>query len=117
MCLVELLSRLTKTLAVMSDQKPPFVFNNYPLHLFTLTATSLINLCSMQKTPKTPSDNLCCFFIFFSACLHLHACLHFPWFYLTASVKIRDHLQYKLAQGSHVFPYKKKYILHVEHMH
>ena len=42
-------------------------------------------------------------FMFFSACPHLHACLHSLWFYVTAGMKIRDHLQYKLAQGSHVF--------------
>ena len=46
----------------------------------------------------------------FSACPHLHVCLHFLWFYVTAGVKICDHLQYKLAQGSHVFPIKIIYL-------
>ena len=80
--LVELLSRLTTKLTAMSDQKPPFIFNNYPLHLFTLTAASpLINLCPMQKMP---SDDIRCFYVlFFSACPHLHACLHLTWKYVT----------------------------------
>ena len=46
-------------------------------------------------------------FMFFSAWPHLHTHLHSPWFYVTAGMKIHDHLWYKLAQGSHVFPVKK----------
>ena len=42
-------------------------------------------------------------FMFFSACPHLHVRLHSPWFYVTAGMKIHDHLQYKLAQSSYVF--------------
>ena len=106
-CLVERLSHLTMTkLIVMSDQKPPFVFDNYPLHLFTLTTASpLINSCSTQKTWKTLSDDVV--FMFFSAGPHLHARLHSPWFYMTVGMKICDHLQYKLAQSSQVFSYQK----------
>ena len=106
MC-VELLSHLTTTkLIAMSDQKPSFVFNNYPLRLFTLTTASpLINSCSTQKTLKTTSDNICCFYILFTH-------LHFSWFYMSANEKICDHLQYKLPQGSHVFSYQKIYLAH-----
>ena len=112
MCLIELLSHLTMIkLTAMSDQKPPFIFNNYPLHLFTLTAASpLINLCSMQKYQKQSRVTTFIVFMFFSACPHLHACLHFPWFYMTAGLKIRDHLQYRLAQDSHIFSYQKIYL-------
>ena len=42
-------------------------------------------------------------FISFSACPHLYVYLRSPWFYVTAGVKICDHLRYKLARGSHVF--------------
>ena len=42
-------------------------------------------------------------FMFFSTCPHLHVHLHSPWFYVTACVKIHDHLWYKLAGGSHAF--------------
>ena len=55
--------------------------------------------------------------MFFSACPHLHVHLHSLWFYVTAGVKIRDHLWYKLAQSSYVFSNQKKKILHMEHMH
>ena len=46
----------------MSDQKPPFVFNNYPLlHLLKLiTASPLINSYPMQMQ-KALSDDVCCF--------------------------------------------------------
>ena len=49
----------------MSDQKPPFLFNNYPLlRLFKLTAASpLINLCPIQ-TQKMPSDDVHCDILF-----------------------------------------------------
>ena len=46
--------------------------------------------------------------MFFSVCSHLHAYLHSPWFYMTAGMKICDYLQYKLAQGNHVFFQSKK---------
>ena len=49
-------------------------------------------------------------FIFFSAYPHLHVRLHSPWFYVTAGMKISDHLQYKLTQGSHVFLVKQIYL-------
>ena len=42
-------------------------------------------------------------FMFFSAWPHLHADLHSRWFYMTAGVKICDHLRYKLTGSSHVF--------------
>ena len=42
-------------------------------------------------------------FMSFSACSHLHARLHSPWFYVTVGMKICDHLWYKLTGGSHVF--------------
>ena len=46
---------------VMSDQKPPLVFNNYPLLcLFKLTATSLINSCPIQN-----QKNAVCFYVLF----------------------------------------------------
>ena len=46
-------------------------------------------------------------FMYFSACPHLNACLHSLWFYMTAGMKIHDHLQYKLAQGGLIFLVKK----------
>ena len=59
------------------------VFNNsLLLRLFKLIATSLLTNSSPTQKQKT---------------------LHFPWFYVTVGVKIRDHFQYKLAGGSHVF--------------
>ena len=39
----------------------------------------------------------------FSACPHFHAYLSSPWFYMTVSMKVREHLRYKLTGGSHDF--------------
>ena len=97
LCLIELLSRLTTTKwTAMSDQKPLFVFNYYPLCLFTLTAASpLIHSCSTQKTPKTPSDDVRCFYVLF--CLPSFACVS------SLSVVLRD---------SQVLSYQKIYLVH-----
>ena len=57
------------------DVKPKtsFLFNNYPLRLFKLIATSpLINSCPMQKIQKTPNDDIHCFYVLF--CLPPFAC-------------------------------------------
>ena len=101
----------------MSDLKTPFVFHNYPLLRFLkLIATSpLINLYPTQMQ-KSSEGQHSLFFMFFSVCPHLYVRLHSPWFYVTASMKISDHLQYELAQGSHVFSSQKKYILHAERL-
>ena len=114
MCLVELLLHITTTkLTVMSDQKPPFILNNYPLCLFTLTTASPLNNSCSTKKHQIFRVTTFIVFMFFSACSHLHVCLHSLWFYVTADVKICDHLQYKLAQGSSVFSYKKKCMLSI----
>ena len=98
---------------LMSDQKPPFVFNNYlHLHLFKLTAASpQINSCPMQKQ-KMPRDNICCFYVLF--CLPSFACT------FSLSVVLRD------CQCENTWPFtilagsgKPCFlsILHTEHMH
>ena len=82
-----------------------FVFNNYPLlHLFKLITTSpLINLYTTQ-TQKSLSDHVRCFYVLF--------CL--PSFTCASSLSLVlhecrcDYLQYKVAQGSHVFSRLKK---------
>ena len=81
LCLVDLLSRLTSTkLTVMSDRKPPTVFNNNPLRLFNLTADSpLINSCPTQKIPI---DDVRCFYLLF--CKPSFPCVS------TLSVVLRD---------------------------
>ena len=93
----------------MSDQKPPFVFHNYPLFfLLKLIAASPLDNSYPQKKKSFMTTFVV--FMFFSAYPHLHARLHFPWFYVAAGVKIRDHLQKKLSQGSHVFLQSNKNI-------
>ena len=60
-----------------------------------------------RKRKKRRRVTMFVVFMFFSACIHFHVCLHSPWFYVIASGKIHDHLQYKLTQGSHVFSSQK----------
>ena len=62
----------------------------------------------MQKHQR-PRVTTLVVFMFFSACPHLHACLHL------LSLALCDCQQYKFAQSSHIFSYKK-YILHMKHV-
>ena len=73
-----------KKKTAMSDQKHPFIFHNYPLlHLLKLIAAStLINLYPTQMQKKLWMT-MFIVFMFFFACLHLHAHLHSLLFYVT----------------------------------
>ena len=79
--------------------------NSLLLRLFKLTAASPLTNSSLMQKQKKLRDNVRSFYVLF--CPHLHVHLHSLWFYVTAAVKICDHLRYKLAGGSHVFSYRE----------
>ena len=85
------------------------IYNILPVSLNWTSVSPLLNSCPKQKTVAKAKQRThrrwptIILLMSFSACLHLHVRLHSLWFYVIASVKIHDHLLYKLTQGSHVF--------------
>ena len=103
-----------KLVVTMSDQKPPFVFNNYPLLcLFKLTATSQINPCPTQTQDTEWRCSLFfCSFLPALICMHnfsLRGLMWLPWKYVTIC-------NISLLRAAMIFPVNKR-ILHAEHMH
>ena len=86
----------------MTDQKP-FCIQQFSSPV-SLNWLLLLNSCPKQKGPKWLTLIV---FMSFSTCPDLHVHLHSPWFYVTAGMKICDHLWYNLAGGSHVFSVEK----------
>ena len=105
--LVELLQHLSATENRNDRPKPPFCIQKFSSHcLFKLTSASLLtNSCPKQKK-KCQVTKVRYFYVLL--CLPSFACVSSLWFYVTAGMKICDHLQYKLARGSHVFFSVKK---------
>ena len=92
----------------MSDQKPPFIFNNYSLLcLFKLTITSpLINSCPMQKQKDTKWQHslfLCSFLpAIICMCIFTLHCFKFlsAWKYMAICI-------ISLLRAAMFFPVKK----------
>ena len=59
---------------------------------------------------KAPSDNIRCFFMFFSASPHLHVRIHSPWFYVTIMWKYVTICNISSLRAAMFFPVKNIYL-------